>query len=204
MPGVVLLYLGICCVLAGLALMLTWWRWRLHLFLSGLALIAVGLLLPAPEMRVAEPRTRLDRLAPAWQFNEVHSITVAAPCAKTWTAVKEVTAGEIKLFHTLTWIRRFGRPLPESILNAPPSTPILEVATTNRLSAVGRGSRARDRDRRDAHPAGPRQGVHELPIDGVGDGRLRGDNRDAGSRNGRLGPPPLREVLAGDLSRGAP
>ena len=50
MPGVVLLYLGICCVLAGLALMLTWWRWRLHLFLAGLALIAIGLLLPVFKM----------------------------------------------------------------------------------------------------------------------------------------------------------
>ena len=109
--------------------MLTWWRWRLHLFLAGLGLVVIGLLLPAPDVRIAEPQSRLDRLAPVWQFNEVHSIAVAAPCAKTWAAIKEVTAGEIKLFHALTWIRRFGRPGPESILNAPPSTPILEVAT---------------------------------------------------------------------------
>ena len=131
--------------------MLTWWRWRLHLFLSGLALIAVGLLLPAPEMRVAEPRSRLDQIAPAWQFNEVHSITVAAPCAKTWTAVKEVTAGEIKLFHALTWIRRLADLAREHPQRAGDDADP-RGRNPNRLSAVGGGSRARDRDRRDTHP----------------------------------------------------
>jgi hypothetical protein len=54
---------------------------------------------------------------------------MAATCAEAWRAIKGVTAGEIHLFRTLTWIRRLGRPGPESILNAPPNAPILEVAT---------------------------------------------------------------------------
>jgi hypothetical protein len=40
-----------------------------------------------------------------------------------------VTADEITLFRTLTWIRRFGRRGPESILNAPEKMPLLDVAT---------------------------------------------------------------------------
>jgi len=40
-----------------------------------------------------------------------------------------VTPDEIRLFRTLTWLRRFGRPGPESILNAPEHLPVLEVAT---------------------------------------------------------------------------
>jgi hypothetical protein len=39
-----------------------------------------------------------------------------------------VTADEIALFRTLTWLRRFGRPGPESMLNPPPHVPVLDVA----------------------------------------------------------------------------
>lgn len=46
-----------------------------------------------------------------------------------WDAVKSVTADEISFFRVLTWIRRLGRPGPESILNAPERLPVLEVAT---------------------------------------------------------------------------
>src|SRR5262249_15603282 len=39
------------------------------------------------------------------------------------------SADEITFFRTLTWIRRGGRPGPESILNAPERQPLLDVAT---------------------------------------------------------------------------
>jgi hypothetical protein len=39
-----------------------------------------------------------------------------------------VTADEIGWFRTLTWLRRLGRPGPESILNPNPHVPILAVA----------------------------------------------------------------------------
>jgi hypothetical protein len=45
-----------------------------------------------------------------------------------WRALFEVTAGEIRFFRTLTWIRRFGRGGVENILNAPPRRPVLDVA----------------------------------------------------------------------------
>jgi hypothetical protein len=95
----------------------------------GVLLVAVGWALPAPEVRVAAPRTLLDRYVPVYQFNEVHSLRVAAPPAAVYRAINEVTAGEIRFFRTLTTIRRLGRPGPESILNAPERRPIVEVAT---------------------------------------------------------------------------
>jgi hypothetical protein len=73
--------------------------------------------------------TRLDEFAPAYQFNEVHRIRIRAPRIRIYRSFKEVTAGEITLFRTLTWIRRFGRAGPEGILNAPRHEPLLEVAT---------------------------------------------------------------------------
>jgi hypothetical protein len=77
----------------------------------------------------AAPVTELDRLVPAFHFRERHSRAVAAPPDRVLQAVKEVTAGEIALFTLFTSIRRFGRPGPESILNAPEHLPILDVAT---------------------------------------------------------------------------
>lgn len=73
--------------------------------------------------------TRLDELAPAWQFREIHRIQVHAPAERVYQAIRAVTAGEIRLFRLLTWLRRLGRPGPASVLNAPPDVPILDVAT---------------------------------------------------------------------------
>jgi hypothetical protein len=96
---------------------------------AGIVLVAIGMLLPAPESRAISPRTRLDEFVPAWQFREFHSTVVAAPPARVFAAIKAVRADEIRLFRALTWIRRGGRRLPESILNAGDSTPIIDVAT---------------------------------------------------------------------------
>ena len=84
---------------------------------------------PARETRVAEERTLLDQFAPTYQFREFHSIKIAAPKEQVYRALNSVTADEIAFFRTLTWLRRFGRPGPESILNPPPHVPLLEVAT---------------------------------------------------------------------------
>jgi len=76
-----------------------------------------------------KPETRLDEFVPAWQFGERHSIRVAASPERVFDAVKHVRAGEILFFRLLTWIRRGGRKLPQSILNAGNTTPLLDVAT---------------------------------------------------------------------------
>jgi hypothetical protein len=89
----------------------------------------VGLSLPAPEARIAAPRSRLDAFAPVYQFHELHATHVQATPAQTFRAIRAVTADEILLFRTLTSIRRFGRPGPESILDAPGKQPLLDVAT---------------------------------------------------------------------------
>jgi len=97
--------------------------------LAGLVIALVGILLPAGETRVERARSHLDEFAPVYQFSEFHSARIETSCARTYQAIKTTTAAEIFLFRTLTWIRRFGRPSPEGILNAPERLPLLDVAT---------------------------------------------------------------------------
>jgi hypothetical protein len=73
--------------------------------------------------------TSLERLMPQWQFRERHSIRVAASPEVIFEAIRRVTPREIFLFRTLTFIRHPVRGGRESILNAPPDEPILDVAT---------------------------------------------------------------------------
>jgi len=137
MLGVVVVQAGLTVlVLGGLSLVrplsilgIRTRRRGLVVVLAGMALAAAGMLLPAGETRVAVPRTHLDEFAPAYQFHESHEIHIAAPEERVYQAVNEVTANEIFLFRTLTWIRRLGRAGPESILDAPEEQPLLDVAT---------------------------------------------------------------------------
>jgi hypothetical protein len=99
------------------------------LLATGLVVVLAGWALPAEELRVDSPRTELDHFMPVYQFHEFHSIRVAASKEKVYGAIKSVTADEIFMFRTLTWIRRFGRPGPESIVHAPEHQPLLDVAT---------------------------------------------------------------------------
>jgi hypothetical protein len=137
MAGVIVVYLGLITALAGSVSVLKPLKFlAIHSRGQGLIVIAAGLLiviiggsLPARETSIAAPRTQLDQFMPAWQFSEYHSIRIAAPKEKVYVALKQVNANEILFFRTLVWIRRFGRPGPESILNPPPDTPLLQVAT---------------------------------------------------------------------------
>jgi len=91
--------------------------------------LAVGILLPADEIHVAKPESLLDGFSPSWQFSEAHATHVMTTPDKVFKSIKSVTAEEIRFFGILTRIRRFGRPGPESILQAPEKQPLLEVAT---------------------------------------------------------------------------
>ena len=106
---------------------------------AGLAGALLGFTLPAPLVRVENPHTRLDAVMPAYHFHEVHAVRVHAPPARILAAVRAVTAGEIRLFRTLTWIRspHVGRGGRESILNAPEDQPILDVALRSGFVALG-------------------------------------------------------------------
>lgn len=95
----------------------------------GLFLAGVGGELPASDTQVEVVQTQLDRFVPVYQFYEVHTLHIKAPKEQVYRAIKAVTADEITFFQTLTWIRRLGRPGPESILNAPGRLPLIEVAT---------------------------------------------------------------------------
>src|SRR6267142_2925855 len=81
----------------------------------GFIVVVAGGSLPTREMRIAAPRTQLDQFVPAYQFSEFRSIRIAAPKERVYRALKLVTADEITFFRMLTWLRRFGRPGPESI-----------------------------------------------------------------------------------------
>ena len=137
MLGVIVTYLGLITTFVGsLSVLKPFGLLAIHSRGQALAVIAAGLVgviiggsLPAREIRAAIARTQLDRFIPAWQFAEFHSIRIAAPREKVYVAIQQVTAEEILFFRTLIWIRRFGRPGPESVLNPPPNMPLLEVAT---------------------------------------------------------------------------
>ena len=126
MFGSAIVYCGLIIATAGLVLAVKpsrrlriATRWRgLGVAGGGALLASIGLIFPAGESRVTRLETRLDEFAPAWQFREFHTIGVAAPPARVFEAIERVRADEISLFRTLIWIRRGGKPLPESIRNA--------------------------------------------------------------------------------------
>jgi hypothetical protein len=136
MLGVLMVYLGLAATLAGGASLLRPLRFlairtrrqAAWVLAAGLGLILIGVLLPARETRISPPRTHLDQFVPAYQFSEFHSVRVKASREQAYQAIKLVAADDVLLFRTLTWLRRFGRPGPESILNSPPGKPLLEVA----------------------------------------------------------------------------
>ena len=137
MLGSAIVYSGLVATAAGLILFIKPID-RLHISSRnqalaivgiGVILVGAGLTFPARESRIKTPETRLDEFMPAWQFSERHTIRIAAPPAQVFDAIKSVRADEISLFNALTWIRRGGRRLPESILNAGDTAALLDVAT---------------------------------------------------------------------------
>lgn len=103
---------------------------------SSIVLVLAGMFTPAPLQHAATAGSHLDRALPAWQFDERHAISINAPPERVYRAIKDTTAGEIRFFQTLIWIRRFGRSGPESILNAPARRPLLDVATSTTFATL--------------------------------------------------------------------
>ena len=130
-----LAYAGLLTLVVGLVgvihpirrLRLTTRRRGAGMIAAGVILVLLGWSLPVHETRAAGT-ARLDEILPRYQFSEHHERRIAATPAQVWRALHEVTAAEIRFFRTLTTIRRFGRPGPEDILNAPANRPILDVA----------------------------------------------------------------------------
>lgn len=134
--GTILVYAGFLVFVVGglsvlrpLTFLNIWSRFQGVMLLAvSVVLFLTGAKLPAREERVETPTTHLDEFVPAYQFVEFHSIHVKAPRERVYVAIREVTADEITLFRTLTWIRRGGQSGKESILNAPRDKPLLDVA----------------------------------------------------------------------------
>jgi hypothetical protein len=133
--GTVVVYSGLVIALVGAVAAVHPVR-RLHLgtrrraavvIAVGVLLVALASVLPVGE-RQATGHTRLDEILPRYQFVERHQRHIGATPAHVWRALLEVRASDIRFFRTLTAIRRLGRPGPESILDAPERTPILDVA----------------------------------------------------------------------------
>jgi hypothetical protein len=97
---------------------------------AAVAIVSAGMLLPVSERQVAKADSALDVFMPGYEFNEVHTRHIDATPERVYQAVRDVTAGEIRFFRALTWIRRFGRAGPEGILNAPERRSIVDVATS--------------------------------------------------------------------------
>lgn len=139
--GVVLVDLGIAAGFVGAVSLIRPLRFlgirtRRHaagLIGIGTLLGVAGMSLPAPLRRAADELSLIDGYAPEYQFQEFHETRVQAPPSEVYRAILDVTAEEIQLFRTLTWLRspRLRSRAPESILNPSANRPILEVATSS-------------------------------------------------------------------------
>jgi hypothetical protein len=124
------LFIGGVSILRPLRFLGIWSRGQgVMLVVGGVVVFLIGVSLPASEKRVETPTTRLDEFVPAYQFGEFHTIRIKAPRERVYQAIRDVSADEITLFRTLTWIRRFGRSGKPDILNPPRNEPILSLAT---------------------------------------------------------------------------
>ena len=127
----VLLYGGLFAAIVG-AFALLWRRTRRRAAIvvaAGAALVLIALVWPAGQESASTVASKLDERMPRWQFVERHEIRIAAPPERIYSAIRGVTASEIRFFQLLTSIRCMGRCREnESILHAPAAKPILEVA----------------------------------------------------------------------------
>jgi len=134
-----LTYAGLALLLAGSVSLLKPLRLlRIPSRRAALLLLPIGLLLayagawwPWAEQR-ASGSTQLDAFVPAYQFVEFHEARVRGTPESVYRAIRAVSAGEIRTFRTLTWIRHPRLPWRkrrESILEPDWDQPILDVAT---------------------------------------------------------------------------
>jgi hypothetical protein len=134
MIAVVAFYVGLIASIIGLAAAIRGSKRKggrmrgALLLLFGLVIAAVALTYPPTESYVASPQTRIDEFMPVFQFDEVHSIRVAATPGRVYQAMKAVTPDEIPLLGVLTWLRRAGQPSPEGVPDAPGSESLLGSA----------------------------------------------------------------------------
>lgn len=134
-----LTYAGLALLLAGSVSLLKPLRFlRIRSRRAAILLLPIGLLLaytgawwPWAEQR-GSGHSRLDAFLPEFQFAEFHEARVRGTPESVYRAIRAVSAGEIRTFRTLTWIRHPRLPWSkrrESILDPGADQPILDVAT---------------------------------------------------------------------------
>ncbi len=143
--AVALVYCGLAGMLAGAVSVVAPLRFLriqtrqagVMLFGAAAVLLIAGVFAPAPRQGATAPQTDLDRAMPVWQFGEHHSAHVRATPDRVDAAIRQVTADEILLFRTLTWIRspRLRQSDGGTILS-PPSTPTPLLAVVLRSGFV--------------------------------------------------------------------
>ena len=112
-PLSMLAYSGIVLALCGLANLAIPFRFLgirkraigALVLVAGVILALTALLWPAPTIRVAQPRTRLDDVMPEYQFFERHSARIHARPEQVVQAVRQSTFGDMKSLVTLLKIR---------------------------------------------------------------------------------------------------
>jgi len=112
-PLSTLVYSGIVLALAGLANLVLPFRFLgvrkravgALILAGGVALALVALLWPAPMIRVAQHRTRLDDFMPEYQFNERHSTRVHARPDQVIQAARQATFSDMTSLVALLRIR---------------------------------------------------------------------------------------------------
>ncbi len=135
-------YLGIILLSAGLLsliipLKILYIRSRKKALLpvvSGLAVIIIGMILPAPTIRSDRSHQRIDDFMPEYEFYEYHEVTINAPADKVFEAIKGVTFTDIPAAVWLVKIRALasGKPVKSYLNNSSSmksllSQPILKI-----------------------------------------------------------------------------
>ena len=126
---------GLAVMLAALCLLrpIAWLRIRTRrraalVGVTGIG-VAIGTLFVGTSFeRITAPASLIDQVFPEFQFSETHQTEISAAPPIVYRALREVTADEIELYRTLTWLRCLGRCPGDNILNPPAGTPIVETA----------------------------------------------------------------------------
>ena len=86
---------------------------------------------------IMQKNSILERIMPAYDFHEVHQITVDAPKEVTYAAVKAVTSGEIFFRGTLVAIRKFPAKIMAKPMKLKTDRPIIEEICEKGFTILG-------------------------------------------------------------------
>jgi hypothetical protein len=83
-------------------------------FAGGAGLAAAALAWPAPTIRVAQPRSRLDEIMPEYQFSERHSARIHARPEQVLLAIRQSTFRDMASLATLLRLRGLIVRMPDT------------------------------------------------------------------------------------------